>query len=346
MIKEKIKRRSALLYLIAGWFLLLPAAGLMAQEDIEEQLYRRDSLIERIGKENVDTSYTYEWNQDSSRWDLFGRDLEFYRANQNLVAVLEQKWYPQKFTFQNHKRTIKSYDESGNVVESLRQSWDTTRHEWVNLRLKTITYDQQGNKSEVLHQQWRRAVGRWISTTRYLIEYNRQGEKSNIVIRSYQPETDSWSNYQRYLFRYDEGFGPPDEALVQHWNKRQKEWQKQGLYSMSYNMRGKKTVESRATWNESLSEWINGLRYEFSYKKDLKTDQILKRWDYGTKRWYNATRKRFKYNDKDELKEELTYRWNSEMDQWELKNRLLYSQKKPEIPTRKDEKGGQTSDSS
>jgi hypothetical protein len=199
----------------------------------------------------------------------------------------------------------------------------------VNLELKTITYDEAGNKSEILYQEWRKAVGRWISATRYLIEYNRQGERSNIVIRSYNPQTDSWANHQRYLFRYDNGFGPPDEALVQSWDRQSGEWRKQGLYAMRYNFRGQKTFESRATWNEGMRQWINGIRYRFDYKKDLKIDQVLQRWDYGTQKWYNAVRKRFKYDEKDELKEELTYKWNEDAGQWILKNRLLYSQKKP-----------------
>ena len=312
--------------------LLFLPFGLMAQQDIQEEIFQRDSLIKKIGKENIDTSYTYQWNEDSSRWDLFGRDLEFYRENQKLLAVLEQRWQPGRLDFINNKRTIKSYDNQGQVVESLQQSWDSVRQEWVNLKLKTITYDPQGNKSEILHQEWKRAVGRWVNTTRYLIEYNRQGEKSNIVIRSYQPATDNWINYQRYLFRYNDGFGPPDEALVQNWNRNRQRWERQGLYSMRYNFRGQKTMESRATWNESLSEWINGLRYHFSYQKDNKTGQILQRWDYGTKKWYNAVRKKFKYDEEDELKEELTYNWNGTTDQWELQNRLLYSKKKPEIP--------------
>ena len=300
-----------------------------AQEKIAEKLFRRDSLIQRVGLENIDTSYTYEWNKDSSRWELFGRDLEFYRANQKLLARLEQQWQPEQMQYVNSSRTIKSYGDQSQVVETLHQRWNNARQQWVNLELKTITYDEAGKKSEILYQEWRKAVGRWVSATRYLIEYNRQGERSNIVIRSYNPQTDSWSNYQRYLFRYDNGFGPPDEALVQSWDRQAGGWKKQGLYSMRYNFRGQKTFESRATWNEGMRQWINGIRYRFDYKKDLKIAQVLQRWDYGTQKWYNAVRKRFKYDEKDELKEELTYQWNQDAEQWVLKNRLLYSQKKP-----------------
>ncbi len=308
-----------------------------AQQEIQEELYQRDSLIERVGQNNIDTSYTYKWHEDSSRWELYGRDLEFYRANQKLLAVLKQKWQPQQMSYINEERTIKSYGREGKVVESLNQTWDGTQQEWVNLKLKTITYDGMGNKSEILHQEWKRAVGRWISTTRYLIDYNRMGEKSNVVIRTYHSPTDQWQNHQRFLFRYYDGYGHPDEALVQSWNSERETWQKQGLYNMAYNFRGQKTSESRATWNTSLSKWINGIRYHFKYDKDHKIAQILQRWDYGSKQWYNAIRKRFKYNEKNKLQEELTYQWDQVNDKWVLENRLLYSRKKPEERASQDE---------
>ncbi|HKL38071.1 MAG TPA: hypothetical protein VJ876_04190 [Bacteroidales bacterium] len=315
---------------VVSFLVLFVSLSANAQEKIEEKLFQRDSLIQRVGLENIDTSYTYEWNKDSSRWELFGRDLEFYRANQKLLARLEQKWQPGQLQYTNSSRTIKSYDEKGQVVESLNQRWDTSRQDWVNLELKTITYDDAGNKSEILYQEWRKAVGRWISATRYLIDYNRKGERSNIMIRRYKPETDSWANYQRYIFRYKNGYGHPDEALVQRWDLQSDQWEKQGLYTMRYNFRGKKTFESRATWNESLRKWINGIRYRFNYKKNLKVAQVMQRWDYGTRKWYNAVQKRFKYDENEELKEELTFRWNKDTEQWVLKNRLLYSRKKPE----------------
>lgn len=309
----------------------LPVSTVNAQEKIEEELFRKDSLIKRIGRENIDTSYTYQWNNDSSRWEFYGRDIRFYRANQKLLANLKQQWQPEDQQYLNTKRTIKSYNERGKVVESLKQEWDTVSNDWINLELKTITYDNLGEKSEILYQQWKLTVGRWVNTKRYLIAYNRRGEKSNIVIKKYHPEIDSWSNYQRYLFRYDDGLGPPDQALVQQWDSQSDQWDRQGLYSMHYNFRGQKTIEERATWNESLRRWINGLRYEFSYKKGLKTSEILQRWDYGTRQWYNTMRKKYRYNENKNLKEELTYRWNQEGKEWVIKNRLRFSQKKPEV---------------
>jgi len=303
------------------------------QEEIQQELYKKDSLIQRVGKQNIDTSYTWEWNQDSSRWDLFGRKIEFFKQNQKLLASLNQRWKPNKSEFVNHERSIKNYNNKNKVVESLQQEWDSTRNNWVNLKLQTYTYDRLGKKSEVLYQEWKRAVGRWVNTTRYLIDYNRLGDKSNIVIKAYDPQQDRWYNHQRYLFQYDDGFGPPDASIVQGWNRSAQEWQKTGKYAMNYNFRGQKTMESRATWNQSIEEYINGIRYLINYDKRKKSSEILQHWDYGSKEWNNRKQMKFIYNNEGELKEELTYRWNNNDQQWLLKRRLRYTMKEPEAET-------------
>ena len=317
---------------ILGVFLLFSGVTnkVTGQEEIQKELYTKGSLIQRVGKQNIDTSYSWEWNKDSSRWDLFGRKIEFYKKNQKLLASLNQRWKPDKNEFVNYERNIKNYNNKNKVVESLQQEWDSTRNAWVNLKLQTYTYDRLGKKSEVLYQEWRKAIGRWVNTTRYLIDYNRLGERSNIVIRAYEPEEDSWYNHQRYLFQYDDGFGPPDAAIVQKWNRSAREWQKEGKYDMNYNFRGQKTMESRATWNQSIEEYINGIRYTIEYDKRKKTSEILQHWDYGSKEWNNRKQFKFKYDEEGELKEELTYSWNNNNNQWLLKRRLRYTMKKPE----------------
>jgi hypothetical protein len=321
------------------FFFVLTFQQLVAQEDIEQEVYKKDSLIKRVGKENIDTSYTWEWNQDSSRWELFGRKLDFLKQNQALLASLNQRWKPQEGKFANHKRTIKSYNNKNKVVETLHQQWDSTRNDWYNLELKTITYDRLGKRSEILYQEWKRAVGRWVNTSRYLIDYNRLGEKSNIEIKAYDPDSDTWYNHQRYLFQYEDGFGPPDAAIVENWNRSKQQWTKRGRYEMDYNFRGQKTMESRATWNRSVKDYINGIRYLFNYDKKKKTAEILQHWNYGTKEWNNAKRKKFTYDEEGELKEEYTYRWNNNDQEWLLKERLKYSMRKPDTEDQKESEG-------
>ncbi|MEF8845247.1 MAG: hypothetical protein V5A59_07205, partial [Bacteroidales bacterium] len=131
ILKYGVGAVTAIVILTLG---LNPAA---AQEEIEEEIYRRDSLIQRVGMENIDTSYTWEWNQDSSRWDLYGRNLKFFKQNQSLLAELNQRWNPADYEFVNHQRTIQSFNENEKPVEILEQEWDTTRNDWVNLQLRT-----------------------------------------------------------------------------------------------------------------------------------------------------------------------------------------------------------------
>ena len=88
-------------------------------------------------------------------------------------------------------------------------------------------------------------------------------------------------------------------------------------------------MESRATWNQSIKEYMNGIRYLTDYGKKKKTREILQHWDYANKSWNNKKKHRFKYNQEGDLREELTYRWDNEDQQWLLKQRLKYSINKP-----------------
>ncbi|MFP4620801.1 MAG: hypothetical protein ACLFM7_05785 [Bacteroidales bacterium] len=320
----KIRKGSAGMLVLFILFSLL-TGKVNAQEEIDEELYNKDSLIQMVGKQNIDTSYTWEWNQDSSRWDFHGRNIEFYKGPQNLLASHEQRWQPEDKEFANHKRSIKSYNDKNKVVEDLEQEWDSTSNDWVNLELRTITYDRLGNRSEILYQEWKRALGKWVNTTRYLIEYNRMGEKSNIVIRAYDPEEDRWYNHQRYLFEYEDGFGPPDASIVEGWNRAKQDWEEKGRYNMEYNFRGQKTMESRATWNQSIKDYINGIRYLIDYDKKKKTSETLQHWDLSSDKWNNRKQWEFKYDEDGELKEELTYQWDKKNQQWSLQRRLRYS---------------------
>src|SRR6056297_1114487 len=319
-------------YLIMGMLACFSLKGLQAQETPIKHLTSRDSLIQTFQKEQIDTSYVYEWNKDSSRWEIYGRELNFYKKKQLVVARYEQRWNNSEKKWQNKERILKSHNEKGKVIENLKQQWNKTFEDWINVKLKTITYDKNGNKSEILHQEWKKAVGKWFSTVRYLIEYNRKGEKSNILIKIFKPGIGKWFDHQKYSFYYYNGFGAPDKAIVDSWDQEEKRWEKRGRYLMRHNFRSQKTQETRATWNPGLNKWINGVQYNFEYSKKNKTGEILKYWDYNEKIWNNATKKEFIYNEKDELSEKLFYRWNSSKNEWVLKQRLHFSKEKPQIP--------------
>jgi len=306
-----------------------------AQIDEMQSFPNTDSLLRRVGQENVDTTFSFEWNNDSNRWEVYGRDLLFYNQKYKLFTRIEQRWIEDQDIWRNAEREIREYGEGkrGKLHQRLHQFWNEEAQGWINLELKTYLYNAQGEKSEILYQQWRKSLGEWISTVRYFLEYSREGDNISILVRTYSSEQDKWLNYQRYLFEYDSNYSPPSEAVIESWNHETQSWRRSGKYSMTYNFRGKKTMEMRATWNDSQKEWIKGVRFLFTYDKKLKTEELEQRWDFQNRQWQNAIRHTYTYNEDDKLKSENTYRWNNSQQEWMLVRRMLYRPdlKKPEV---------------
>ncbi|MFW5916440.1 MAG: hypothetical protein ACOCTM_03100, partial [Bacteroidota bacterium] len=89
--------------------------------------------------------------------------------------------------------------------------------------------------------------------------------------------------------------------------------------------------------NDSMEDWIYGLRYLMDYDKKNMTSEIEQRWDYRASEWNNAIRNLFSYDDEGEMKQMVEERWNRDLSGWETQNIFLYSdirdidvQQKPE----------------
>jgi hypothetical protein len=305
--------------------------SLHAQIDEKRTFPTPDSLMRKVGEENVDTSYSFQWNKDSNQWEIHGRDLLFYNQKHKLFTRINQRWH--NSVWMNVEREIKEYNDNGEVHQILHQSWNEAAGTWVNLELKTYLYNAQGEKSEILYQQWRKALGEWISTVRYLFEYNRDGDNISILIRTYSSSKDDWLNFQRYLFSYSSSYGPPNEAIVQNWDRTEKDWVNTGRYYMAYNFRGNKIRETRSTWIKSRKEWVNGVRFLFDYDRRLKKSKTEQHWNTQTNEWNNAVKYKYYYDEEGELKEEDKFRWNRDDKKWVLVRKVRYSAEKikPEL---------------
>jgi len=306
--------------------LITTSISLHAQIDEKRTFPTPDSLMKKVGEENVDTSYSFQWNEDSSRWEVHGRDLLFYNQKHKLFTRIKQKW--ENAIWKNFEREIKEYNDDGKLHQNLHQTWNDNASTWVNLELKTYLYNQYGEKSEILYQQWRKALGEWISTVRYLFEYNRDRDNISILIRTYSSAKDKWVNYQRYLFEYYSSYGPPNIAIVERWNMEMKDWVRAGKYSMKYNFWGNKTMETRATWSSTSEKWINGVRFLFGYDKRLRTKKVQQIWNFNSRIWQNSVKYTYSYDEKDELQEENKYKWDTEQQKWRLIYKLRYSAEK------------------
>ncbi len=289
-------------------------------------------IITIYERDIVDTTYTYQWNEETDSWMIYARDINYYDEDKNLSSVLTQRWNMEERFWQNYKQELKDYDDDDREMQSTTQRWDPFEKDWINVQLKTTTYDSRGNEAEILYQEWSRDDQEWLNTILYLITYTMTDEKNVVVIKTYSGFDQEWINHQRFNFLYRNVYRPPSEVMVEEWDTDNDRWFQTGRYIMSYNLRGNKTREERLTWSPSLNDWVQGIRYNMSYRRGVMDEQVEQRWDTANRQWVNFTRVEYSYDQIGKLEEEAIYVWDREIGEWVLDVRFLYSIEKPVDP--------------
>ena len=327
IINKTGKKRSwpnILLLAIVSIAMTLATTNNTSAQTIKNHMLKADEIINKADIHKVDTNYTFKWNKDSARYELFSRELKYFNGGNNEIAVINQRKTGDN-GWQYYDRIVKSYNEKGQLIESLKQKWSNQINEWVNLQIKTISYTDFGEKSEVLYHEWRQAVERWISTTRYLITYNLRNEENNIMIQTYNPSTDSWNKHLRYSFIYENYFSKPDATLVEEWDDFSQTWKNRGKYLIDYDFYGNRVEETHVNWNLSLEQWVNALHYKRKYSKKQLMSEILQRYNYQNNKWNNAVKNEFEYDNSGDLVRSTEEEWNRDSMQWVVKEKYLYS---------------------
>ncbi len=325
-VKSKTKRSlvRTLLLMFGIFAISVFTVNTASAQNLKDKLSKTENILENYEAENIDTSYTFKFNEELDKYEIYNRELKFFDSNNLLYAQINQRHIDDS-KWENYDRTIKSFDEEGKVIENLHQKWNAKLGKWVNLKIKTMTYNDQGEKTEILYHEWRQALDRWISTVRYLISYNRNGEESSVIIKTYSPASDSWDFHLRYTFEYDHTMGKPYETFVEKYDPYTNSWENRGKYLMNYDFRGNTTNEIHVNWNQSMNQWVKSIKYERDFKKDLLQNEVLLRWDFQEKEWNNAIKSIFNYDESGELVSSTEKQWNKDSAAWIVKNKYLYS---------------------
>lgn len=272
---------------------------------------------------DADTLYTFQFNSTTNSWEFFQREIRRFDANQNPTENFVQIWQSQAKTWGNYLRVNYTYDDKGNEIEEITQEWDGSSMNWVNAQLRTTSYKGR-NKEEVLFQQWKKPTNEWYNIMKYLIRYNDNGDKNTVLIMLYNGVTKNWDNHKKYLMEFESPYSPPSTVIGETWSNNQ--WKREGKYDITYNWRGDRTQETRYTWNQGQSSWIEGLMLEMFYdKKGNQTEYVEKKFDYSNKSWVNFNKFSALYNEEGYMIEKTEYLWNRSTSQWEIKGQYKFT---------------------
>lgn len=271
----------------------------------------------------ADTLYTFQFSSATNSWDYFQREIRRFDNNNNPTENFVQVWNNQTQNWANYLRVNYAYDEKGNEIEEITQQWDNATNNWVNARLRTTTYKGR-HKEEVLFQQWKKPTNEWFNIMKYLIKYNDNGDKNSVVIKLYNGVTKDWDNYKKYLMEFDTPHSPPSIVVAESWVDH--DWSTEGKYTIEYNWRGDKTLETRYTWNKSMKAWLEGIMLEMFYdKKGNQTEYIEMKYDYANKSWVNFSRSTAIYNEEGYMTGKTEFIWNRGTSQWDIKGQYKFT---------------------
>lgn len=272
---------------------------------------------------DADTLYTFQFNSTTNSWEFFQREIRRFDANQYPTENFVQIWQDKAKTWSNYLRVNYTYDDKGNEIEEITQEWDVSSMNWVNAQLRTTSYKGK-NKEEVLFQQWKKPTNEWYNIMKYLIRYNDNGDKNTVLIMLYNGVSKNWDNHKKYLMEFESPYAPPSTVIAETWSNN--EWKKEGKYDIAYNWRGDRTQETRFTWNQGQSAWLEGLMLEMFYdKKGNQTGYVEKKFDYSNKTWVNFNKFSALYNEEGYMIEKTEFIWNRSTSQWDIKGQYKFT---------------------
>ncbi len=271
----------------------------------------------------ADTLYTFQFNTESNSWIYFQREIRRFDDNQYPTENFVQIWQNQSQSWTNYLRINYTYDEKGKEIEEITQEWDTSINNWVNAQLRITSYKGR-QKEEILFQQWKKPTNEWFNIMKYLIKYNTNGEENTVIISLYNGVTRNWDNHKRFLMEFDNPFTPPSIVIAESWVA--KDWKTEGKYKIAYNWRGKKTKETRYTWNQGQNIWLEGIMLEMFYDKaGNQTEYVEKKFDFENNLWMNFNKHSALYNEDGYMNEKIEYTWNRSTNQWVEKGKYKFT---------------------
>src|SRR4051812_13085501 len=107
------------------------------------------SLLQAQGSTcNLDSTYSFTWDTVGNTWQLAGKNIYTYDANNNQTSYLSETWNGTVWV--NSYMYSYTYDASNNNTSQLYETWNGTV--WVNNYRSSSTYDANNNKTSNLDE--------------------------------------------------------------------------------------------------------------------------------------------------------------------------------------------------
>lgn len=252
-------------------------------------------------------------------------------------------------------RTVYSYNVNGNLDKKIWFIWDTQMNDWTMIKGHTYTYDPTRNLTNTYTFKWNSVTKRWENCSWELYFRNQNSSQIIKTIHKWDPENNIWFPCKCEECYYNAN-GNPTEFIFYDWDSKSCEWIKKERENWTYNERGNLTENKCSVWdnetncwitrkcdvftydtNENLTEELNmSLEPEtntwaYNYIKFIYngnttiTEQINILWNPGTDMYLKSYKRvDYTYDLEGNITEEMIYRWDSEINEWQPYEMKLY----------------------
>jgi hypothetical protein len=256
----------------------------------------------------LDSTWYSSWNNISSAWDLYEREIRNYTYNGSVQGILFLNWNNLTLNWDNWSRYLYDYAPSGNPLWGKTQDWDYMDNTWIDINY--YHYSSQGQIDTSFYKTYNRESNIFINGSRNIYTYNGNFQYLETISQVLDTATSDWVNQSKTIYSYN-GTNQVIQLISQTWDLGLSDWVNSTRYDYTYDGSGYATGYLEYVWNTSGSAWDNYQRATYTNNPNgTPTQKLFENWDYGTSAWVSHDLATYQYNANYNLTQYLDKNWN------------------------------------
>ncbi|MBK7811203.1 MAG: hypothetical protein IPI50_08190 [Saprospiraceae bacterium] len=234
----------------------------LSLDEVNKTWEKSDSIAhERKGNGDIVTSTYFKWNSGLNRFEGYFRYTNTYDANNNLILYQDYEWVDQKWL--DDTKIESFYDPQNNNIRNIASSWNESLNIWEYDSKEEFIYNLDNEISEFHRFVWDDVTSEFVLRSKYYYEYDQM----------------------EFLV----------ERIEYRLNRNTKEFELYGKILFQNNSHGQVLIQTYQSYDKSLGEFTNFLRYRDSYDQDQDLEySYLDFW--SSEMFKNANRYKYHYS--------------------------------------------------
>ena len=179
----------------------------------------------------LDSSLQFHYNSISDSVKERKTEYEWYPWGDYKADYIFE-WDELNNEWVNYEKTDYFFDANSVYYGSDMYTWDIDSNDWINYVHSENTYDDYGNRDSSFSLIWNQELQRWDKSHLFVYDYDDNGNQLSFI----------W-------WKGDEN----------------NQWVRDNKREYSYNPDGTKSIETYASWDEAIEDWVFGAQTEYYY---------------------------------------------------------------------------------